>query len=164
MDFDDVAWDQSDKRFGTWKKEKLLKRENLIAVGNLIDKWRGGVPDTLLTPGRGAFNVWVRLKFADGGSAVMRIPCYGRSMFPEEEIQREASVVRFLERHTSIQVPHILHYGTTMESPDELGPFIIMEYIEHEYDLVDALNTPGIPDDERPILYPQISEERLIFA
>ncbi|KAF4210543.1 hypothetical protein CNMCM8980_004023 [Aspergillus fumigatiaffinis] len=164
MDFDDVAWKQSDQRFDIWKKEKLLKRENLIAVGNLIDKWRGGVPDTLLTPGRGAFNVWVRLKFTDGGSAVMRIPCYGRSMFPEEKVQREVSVMRFLERHTSIQVPHILHYRMTKESPDVLGPFIIMEYIEHEYDLVDALNTPAIPDDERPILDPQISEERLIFA
>ncbi|KAF4158940.1 hypothetical protein CNMCM6936_004730 [Aspergillus lentulus] len=72
--------------------------------------------------------------------------------------------MRFLEFPTSIPVPHILHYGMAKESPDELGSFIIMEYIEHEYDFVDALNTPGIPDDERPILDPQLSEERLIFA
>ncbi|KAF7176369.1 hypothetical protein CNMCM7691_002498 [Aspergillus felis] len=39
-----------------------------------------------------------------------------------------------------------------------------MEYIDDDYDLVDALNTPGIPDDERPILDPQISEEQLMFA
>lgn len=164
MDFDDVAWERSLKRFDTWQKEKLLKRENLIAVGNLIDKWRGGVPETLLTPGRGAFNVWVRLRFVDGGSAIMRVPCYGKSMFPEEKTQREVSVARFLERHTTIPVPHILHYGMTKESPDELGPFIIMEYVEHEYDLVDALNTPGIPVHERPVLDNQISEERLTFA
>lgn len=164
LDFDYVAWDQSDKRFDTWKNEKLLKQENLIAAGNLIDKWRGGVPGTLLTPGRGSFNVWVRLEFVDGGSAVMRIPCYGRSMFPDEKIQREVSVIRFLEFHTSIPVPHILHYGMAKERPDELGPFIIREYVEDEYDLVDALNSPGIPNDERPILDPQISEERLTFA
>lgn len=85
-------------------------------------------------------------------------------MFPEEKIQREVSVMRFLEFHTSIPVPHILRYGMAEESPDELGPFIIMEYIDHKYDLVDALNTPGIPDDERPMLDPQIAEERLIFA
>ncbi|KAH1350474.1 hypothetical protein KXX63_003911 [Aspergillus fumigatus] len=94
----------------------------------------------------------------------MRIPCYGRSMFPEEKIQREVSVMRFLEFHTSIPVPHILRYGMAEESPDELGPFIIMEYIDHKYDLIDALNTPGIPDDERPMLDAQIAEERLIFA
>ncbi|KAF4151187.1 hypothetical protein CNMCM6069_004357 [Aspergillus lentulus] len=72
--------------------------------------------------------------------------------------------MRFLEFHTSVPVPQILHYGMPKESPDELGPFIIIEYIEHEYDFVDALNTPEIPDDERPILDPQISEERLTFA
>jgi hypothetical protein len=164
MDFDDLAWERSDGQFDLWKKQKLLKWENLIAAGNLIDKWRGGVPDTLLTPGRGAFNAWIRLTFLDGGSAVMRIPCYGRSMFREEKVQRELSVMRFLERHTNIAVPHILHYGMTKECPDELGPFIIMEYIEHDHDLVDALNTPGIPDDERPILDPNVSEERLVFA
>lgn len=73
-------------------------------------------------------------------------------------------MTRFLKRYTTIPVPHILHYGMTKESPDELRPFIIIEYIEHQYDLVDALNTPGIPDDKRPILDPQISEERLKFA
>jgi hypothetical protein len=26
MDFDDAAWQQSDKPFDTWKKETLLKR------------------------------------------------------------------------------------------------------------------------------------------
>lgn len=70
----------------------------------------------------------------------------------------------FLKRHTTVPVPYILYYSMTKDSLDELGPFIIMEYIEHEYDLVDALNTPGIPDDERPILDPQIPEERLMSA
>lgn len=112
MDFDDLAWEQSDKRFDTWKKEKLLKRENLIAVGNLIDKWRGGVPDTLLTPGRGAFNAWVRLKFVDGRWAVMRIPYYGKSTFPEEKVQREVSVMRFPRasyHYSSASYPSLWH-------------------------------------------------------
>lgn len=35
----------------------------------------------------------------------------------------------------------------TKDSPDELGPFIIMEYIEHEYDLVKetCLGAPLFP-------------------
>lgn len=33
-------------------------------------------------------------------------------------------------------------------SPTGLGPFIIMKYIENFSDLVDALNTPGLPDDD----------------
>jgi aminoglycoside phosphotransferase (APT) family kinase protein len=154
MYYDDLAWERSDTRFDIWKRNKLFKRENLRAIGNLIDKWSGGVPDTLMTPGSGAFNVWIRLKFVDGGSAVMRVPRHGRSIFPEEKIQREVAVMRFLQYHTNIPVPHILHYGMTEESPDDLGPFIIMEYIEHEYDLVDALNTPGHTRSRTPDLEP----------
>ncbi|KAL1970105.1 hypothetical protein VTN77DRAFT_6510 [Rasamsonia byssochlamydoides] len=165
MNYDDVAWERSGKRFDVWKRDKLLKRENLIAVGKLIDKWRGGVPDTLVTPPTcGAFNVCIRMKFVDGGSAILRVPCRGVSMFPEEKVRQEVSVMRFLEHHTNIPVPHALHHGMTEESSDGLGPVIIMEYIEHDYDLVDALNTPGISDHERPILDPQISEDQLESA
>jgi len=49
----------------------------------------------------------------------------------------------------------------TDESPYSFGPFIIMEYIQHTFDLVDALNKPGLTLDDRPILDPQISSERL---
>lgn len=49
----------------------------------------------------------------------------------------------------------------TDQSPAGLGPFIVMEYIENDSDLVDALNTPGLQDDERCILDPNIDEDRL---
>lgn len=66
-------------------------------------------------------------------------------MFPAEKIQREVSVMRFLVDKTNIHIPLVLHSGTVEENPDGLGPFIIMEFVEHECDLVDALNTPGTP-------------------
>ncbi len=31
-------------------KSKLLKRDNLLKIGKLIDKYRGGIPDSLSTP------------------------------------------------------------------------------------------------------------------
>lgn len=160
LDYDAESWDRSTEIYTTWKK-KLLKTENLKAIGRLIDKYRGGVPDSLSGPQKGAFNAWIRLKFVDGGSAVMRIPLPGKTMFPEEKVCREVAVMRFLTEKTSIPVPFVLYSGTTEESPDGLGPFIIMEFIEHEHDLVDALNTPGIPYEDRPILDPCISKERL---
>lgn len=82
-------------------------------------------------------------------------------MFPEEKVQREVSVMRFIERHTSIRVPHVLRYGMTEGSPAGLGPFIIMESIENDSDLVVALNTPGLQDDEWCILDLNIPEDRL---
>ncbi|GES59578.1 hypothetical protein ATEIFO6365_0003085800 [Aspergillus terreus] len=69
--------------------------------------------------------------------------------------------MRFIEQHTSIRVPHVLYHGTTEESPVGLGPFIVMEYIENDSDLVDAVNIPGRSDDDRPILDPHITEDRL---
>lgn len=97
----------------------------------------------------------------DGGSAIIRFPVPGAAVFPEEKVRREVSVMRFIERHTNIRIPHVLHYGMTEESPASLGPFIVMEYIENDSDLVDALNTPCIPSEDRPILDPDVSEERL---
>ncbi|EED19320.1 conserved hypothetical protein [Talaromyces stipitatus ATCC 10500] len=122
---------------------------------------RGGVPDELFAPIRGAFNSWFRIKFKDGGSAVIRFPCPGAPVFPEGKVKRDIAVVRFLEHFSNIRVPHILHSGMTEESPCGLGPFIIMEYINHEHDFIDALNISPRSHQERPILNPNISSERL---
>ncbi|EED22752.1 hypothetical protein TSTA_062390 [Talaromyces stipitatus ATCC 10500] len=160
MDYDDLAWERCENLFEPWKN-KIFDREVLREIGATIDKYRGGVPDELFAPKRGAFNTWIRMKFKDGGSAVIRFPCPGASVFPEEKVKREIAVMRFLEHFTNIRVPHILHSGMTAESPCGLGPFIIMEYIDHDYDFIDALNIPGRSRQERPILNPDISSERL---
>ncbi|PGH12373.1 hypothetical protein AJ79_04321 [Helicocarpus griseus UAMH5409] len=95
MTYDDLAYDASERTFESWKDETLLDEKRLRKIGYLIDKWRGDVPEELCCPGRGAFNILMRMKFADGGSAVARAPCPGKSMFPEEKVQREVSVMRF---------------------------------------------------------------------
>lgn len=160
LEYDEESWDSNTQTYETWKS-KLLKRDNLSRIGKLIDKHRGGgVPDTLSAPQKGAFNAWTRLTFADGGSAVMRIPIPGKAMFPEEKTEREVAVVRFLTDETNVPVPFVLHSGTAEESPEGLGPFIIMEFVEHECDLVDGLNTPDVPYEERPVLNPDVSREQ----
>ncbi|KAJ5194660.1 uncharacterized protein N7498_008098 [Penicillium cinerascens] len=160
MGFDEIAWDKSDLAFAAWK-EKLFKEEALQEIGAMIIKHRGGPADELFSPQKGAFNVILRMKFLDGGSAIIRFPGPGYSVFPEEKVRMEVSMMGFIEQRTSIRVPHVLYYGMTEESPAGLGPFIIMEYIEHDSDLVDALNSPGLSDDDRPILDPDITDERL---
>ncbi|KAA6415577.1 MAG: phosphotransferase family [Lasallia pustulata] len=138
--------------------------ESYLAIGRPIAKHRDGTPTELCAPVRGAFNVCLRLKYADGGSAMIRFPCPGVVMFLEEKICYEVTVMRFLERNTTIPIPHVYYYGTTDESPGRLGPFIIMEYIEHAHDLADTLNKPGLKSEDRPILDPQISSERLEYV
>ncbi|QKX62131.1 uncharacterized protein TRUGW13939_09288 [Talaromyces rugulosus] len=160
MKFDDVAWDRSDAIYAAWKK-KLFNKDVFRKIGDFIVKHRRGPPDELFSPQKGAFNLIFRMKFRDGGSAIIRFPIPGISVFAEEKVKREVSVMRFIERHTSIRVPHVLHYGMTEESLAGLGPFIVMEYIENDADMGDALNTPSLSVEERCVLDPDIDEDRL---
>ncbi|CAI7585237.1 unnamed protein product [Penicillium glandicola] len=160
MFFDEVAWDKSDDQLATWKIT-LLNEETMQKITSLIKTHRQGVSDQLFPPQKGSFNMIIRLRFIDGASAIIRFPIPGYSIFPSEKLQHEVSVMRFLEQHTGIRIPHVLYHGSTDESPHSLGPFIIMEYINHNADLVDALNTPGIPDEDRPVLDPNIDENRV---
>ncbi|RMZ74901.1 hypothetical protein DV738_g5683, partial [Chaetothyriales sp. CBS 135597] len=101
------------------------------------------------------------MKFKDGGSAIIRFPKPGATMFPEEQMRDEFEIIRYIHQHTSIPAPEVLHWGTSEENPLGLGPFMIMEYIEHVMDLSDALNTPGLALQDRPILDPDIDEAKL---
>ncbi|EXV02166.1 aminoglycoside 3'-phosphotransferase/choline kinase domain protein [Metarhizium robertsii] len=82
-------------------------------------------------------------------------------MFPEEKIRNEVATIRYIQDHTAIPVPFILHWGTREESPLGIGPFIIMDYINHEMNMTAALNTPGLTLDIPPVLYPNIDEAKL---
>ena len=162
IEFDDVEWNKMTETFIAFK-DKLLDHENLRSIGKLITKHYHGVADELCNPQKGSFNVCFRLKFLGGHSALIRIASPGKSMFPNEKVKREVSVMRYLAFHTNIPIPYVLHHGMTEESPAQLGAFIIMEYIRNEYDLVDALNNPKLSLEERPVLDPEITEEKLEF-
>lgn len=160
MCFDDVAWERSEAIQDDWVHE-LFKEETLMAIGKFILKHRRGVPIELCDPKAGAFNVSFRMKFEDGGSAIIRFPKPGATMFPEEKVRNEVDMMRYIHQHTTIPVPFVLHWGTKEENPLGLGPFIIMEYIDHVMDLSDVLNTPGFAIKDRPILDPNIDHTKL---
>ncbi|KAM5449941.1 hypothetical protein MaudCBS49596_004704 [Microsporum audouinii] len=160
MSADDVAWEQSDAISDAWA-ERLFEKETLLAIGRFIAKHRRGVPIELFSPKEGAFNVSFKVEFEDGGAAMIRFPKPGVTMFPEEKIRNEVAAIRYIQENTSIPVPFIIHWGSKEESPQGLGPFIIMEYIEHAMDLGAALNTPGYGADTPPVLDPNIDQEKL---
>lgn len=160
MCFDDVAWEKSEDMQDAWVHE-LFREETLMAIGRFILKHRRGVPVELCDPKAGAFNVSFRMRYEDGGSAIIRFPKPGATMFPEEKVRNEVDIMRYIHQHTSIPVPFVLHWGTGQENPLGLGPFIIMEYIDHVMDLSDVLNTPGLAIKDRPILDPNIDIAKL---
>ena len=160
MEFDDVAWERCDILFEDWK-DKTFNQEQFREIGMIMLDWRQGRPEELFAPKAGAFNAIMQMKFRDGGSILIRFPRPGSSVFPEEKLQREVAVMRFLEQQTSIPVPHVLHHVVEKGGPGDLGPYIIMEYIPNEHTLTPALETPGFSIEDRPILDPNISDERL---
>ncbi|KAG8407868.1 hypothetical protein J3458_020179 [Metarhizium acridum] len=157
---DDVAWEESDRVERVWR-HSLFEEATMRAIGQFIAKHRQGVPTELCEPRAGGFNALFRMKFLDGGSAVIRFTKPGSTMFPEEKIKNEVATMRFIQYHATIPVPFVHHWGTQDESPLNIGPFIIMEYVNHEMDMVDALNTPSLSCDDRPILNPNVDEATL---
>jgi hypothetical protein len=95
MSFDDVAWQRSDQMFDEWKKD-LFKPDNLRAIGLLVGKHRQGRPVEVCAPVTGSFNVCVRVKFDDGGSAMIRFPIPGSAMFLEEKVRVLSRPLKFL--------------------------------------------------------------------
>lgn len=71
--------------------------------------------------------------------------------------------MRYVAAKTSIPVPEIYYCGTAAENPTGLGPFIIMDYVEHERTMSDALNDPLIEADKSHVLEVNISQQKLEF-
>lgn len=82
-------------------------------------------------------------------------------MFPEEKVRNEVAAIRYIQDHTSIPVPFILHWGAKDESPLGLGSFITMEYIDHEMTMNKALNIPKVDIEDCPCLDPNIDIGKL---
>ena len=157
MKGDDVAWEESEHIERFWC-HSLFEEPTLRAIGKFIAQHRKGVPTELCDPRAGGFNALFRMNFLDGGSAVIRLTNPGSTMFPDEKIKSEVATMRYIQDHTAIPVPFVLYWGTQDESPLDIGSFIIMEYINYKMDMIDALNTPGLSDNDRPILNPNVTE------
>ncbi len=71
--------------------------------------------------------------------------------------------MRYVAANTTIPVPHVYHYGTTADNPTGLGPFIIIDYIEHHQNMSRELLDPARAAGKRPILDPELGEEKLEF-
>lgn len=71
--------------------------------------------------------------------------------------------MRYIAVNTTIPVPKIYHFGTADQNPIGIGPFIIMDYVDHEMTMSDALKDPALEPGESHELDPNISEEKLEF-
>ncbi|KAJ5704465.1 hypothetical protein N7447_004382 [Penicillium robsamsonii] len=156
---DDMAWEFAEKISHNWLLQFLkLDIKKPIAMF-ILQRQRGDSPEFAILE-KGSYNISLRMKY-ENYAVVIRLCQPGAVFFPEEKVANEVAMMRFLTDQTSIPVPFILDSGTKKESPLELSPFIMMEYIEHKTNMYDALNTPGCPKKERGILDPNIDDNTL---
>ncbi|KAK3295806.1 uncharacterized protein B0H64DRAFT_155323 [Chaetomium fimeti] len=147
---DSLVMKQSDELEDGFR-EKLgafFDEGRLLEIYEFIMKHRPGKP---VRPGRrvrGSYNAVFPLEFRDGSAAALRVRIAGQTAFPDEAVRVEVATLRYIEKMTSIPVPHVYHWGTAAENPLGLGPFIIMDYIFHDKKLEDLLVDPTVPDGE----------------
>lgn len=156
---DDVAWEQAEETSDNWLVQ-FLEVDILRPIADFVLIYNRGAATEFAILRKGSYNISLRLKYRNGAT-VIRLSQPGAVFFPEEKVVNEVAVMRFLADQTSIPIPFVIYSGSKKESPLQLSPFIIMDYIEHETKMYDALNTPGCPTEERGILDPNIAEDRL---
>lgn len=156
---DDVAWEQAEEISDNWLAQ-FLEHDVLRPIGHFMLDHNGGVGTEFAILRKGSYNISLRLK-DEHEATIIRLSQPGAVLFPKEKVVNEVATMRFLTDKTSIPIPFIHLSGTKKESPLELSPFMIMDYVEHETKMYDALNVPGCPTDERGILDPAIDEDKL---
>ncbi|KAI1134810.1 hypothetical protein F5Y05DRAFT_397476 [Hypoxylon sp. FL0543] len=112
---------------------------------------------------KGSFNASVGVRNGETNERVLiRFPFPGKVYGPwrDEKIKNEVMVIKYLSEHTSIPVPRVYDWGLTEESPQQLGAFMIEEFMEGE-NLGDLLKKPTEDETEPAILDPNIDDAKL---
>lgn len=90
---------------------------------------------------------------------LLRVPNAG-IVFPDEKTAAECATAQFLHENTSIPVPRVLHYGLSQQNP-AIGPYIIMERVEHFWTMSARLNKRYKEPGARHVLDTSTSREKL---
>jgi len=132
-------------------------------IAKWVSKYRDGKRCVVVEDRCGSYNWSSVVGFDDGLQWLVRFAVPGRAMNRDEKVQNEVAVLRFLKEYTSIPVAAVIASGLSAENPLELGPFIIMEFVEG-MPLGTFLESPRSPSS-RPILRPDVklSELEIIY-
>lgn len=108
----------------------------------------------------GGFNALYGLAFDDSPPKhLLRVP-NANVVFPDEKTAAECVIAQFLHDHTSVPIARVLHYGLSGHNP-AVGPYIIMERVEHFWSMSQRLNKNFREKGVRHILDTDISRTKL---
>ncbi|MCJ1253646.1 hypothetical protein MMC24_001458 [Lignoscripta atroalba] len=156
---DEIAEAKGETEWISWKDKVIESIDEIAAF--VACRRGGGDAERILHYYRGSFNICIHIKFKDAGpEAIIRFTKAGVTAFRDEKVEKEVQVMKFLRQKTTIPLPHLISWGLTADSPQHLGPFIIMDYVEGTH-LSDILKKPTLSKQEKEILNPDIGDTTL---
>jgi hypothetical protein len=162
--YDEIAEVEADNECRAWLIKVLGAKEEIVAfVSSRHPRRPEGEFDGYL---KGSFNFCISVRFNDGGpKAIIRFPKPGHTLTDrrEEKVKSEVQVLEYLRENTKLPAPRVISWGLTDESPRNLGPFIIMNYIDGT-SLTSLLRQPTQSEEDDVILKDNIDDAKLDFV
>ncbi|KAL2754160.1 hypothetical protein ACRALDRAFT_1076014 [Sodiomyces alcalophilus JCM 7366] len=168
--YDEIAEANADNECRAWVRKLLDAKAQVVAFVDARLDGRGA--GEYLGFFKGSFNLSFHIGF--GGqrpSALIRFakPGHTHSAWRAEKVANEVHTIAYLRQHTTIPLPHIHCWGLTEESPEQLGPFILMDFIEGtrlstflmqptEDEEADMVFNPDIDDETLDVIYDQLAD------
>jgi hypothetical protein len=150
-------------------RQLLSRSDEIISFVDNRLRWDGYASyDGILG---GSFNISLKLRRGVTDEAVIiRFPAPGKIHVPwrDEKVRNEVEAMSYIRQRTSIPVPRVRSWGLTKDSPGQLGPFIIMDFmpgenlgrflasLSHEKAEPVFLN-PDVDEGKLDIIYDQIA-------
>ncbi|KAK0111529.1 hypothetical protein ONS95_001883 [Cadophora gregata] len=128
--FDEIAETNGDDECRAWLDRVFDSKAELATF---VASRRGGGAGKYVGFLKGSFNFSFRFTFSDEGpDAIIRFPKPGHTAtaLRDEKVTNEVQIMEFLSQNTTIPVPRVHSWGLTVESPQQFGPFIIMDYVD----------------------------------
>ncbi|KAK0111011.1 hypothetical protein ONS95_001391 [Cadophora gregata] len=159
--FDFIAQKDAQDAQHAFIRKFVEAKHDIVAFVNGRLGWDGA--GVFLNFFKGSFNLSMAMKKSQTKERVLiRFPFLGKvyELWREKKVQNEVMAMKYLSEHTSIPLPRVYSWGLTEESPQQLGPFMIEEFMEGE-NLGDILKKPTENEADPAILDPDIDEAKL---
>lgn len=159
--FDEIEETNGDDECRAWLNRVFDAKAELAVF--VASHRQGGAVTEYVGFLKGSFNFSLRFRFSDGGpDAIIRFPKPGHTAttLRDEKVANEVRVMEYISQNTTIPVPRVHSWGLTADSPNQFGPFIIMDYVEGTL-LSTILKQPTKSDRGDMILNPNIENSTL---
>lgn len=127
--YDEIAEANSDDICRSWIRKVIDTKDEIVAfVDYRLD---GGGTGEFIGFLKGLFNLSLRIGLGhEHQSALIRFRKPGHTTWRAEKVKNEVQIIEYLSQHTAIPLPHVRSWGMTEESPNQMGSFVIMDFID----------------------------------